>query len=113
MLVLFVAPLLSENAFAMIEAAASFNDVRLGVTTHDPAGKLRHLHDRVAHWRVESVMDVGQLTWAARELSARNGPIHRLYGAFEHLQVPLAQARRALGVTGMSVEAATNFRDKA
>lgn len=109
----FAAPLLSDNAFSMIEAAAALPDVRLGVITHEDADKLRHLRDTVAHWKVGNIMDVQQLLWAARELQARNGHLHRLFGAFEQLQVPLAQAREALGVEGMSVAAATNFRDKA
>jgi biotin carboxylase len=113
MFVLFAAPFISDNAFAMIEAAASLPDVRLGVVTGDPAEKLRHLYGRVAHWRVADVLDVHQLVWAGKELTARNGPIHRFFGAYEQLQVPLAQARAALGVEGMSAEAANNFRDKA
>jgi biotin carboxylase len=113
MFTVFVAPLLSENAFRMIEAAASLADVRLGVITHDPAEALRHLSGRVAHWRVGDVLDADQLVWAARELSKRNGSLHRLFGAYEQLQVPLSVARATLGVPGMSVAAAHNFRDKA
>ena len=108
----FVAPLLSDNAFRMIEAAASLPDVRLGVITHEPAERLRHLADTVAHWRVNDVLSPEQLIWAARELSSRNGGLHRLFGAYEQLQVPLAIVREVLGVPGMSVGAAQNFRDK-
>jgi len=113
MFVIFAAPLLSENAFGMVEAIARLDGVRLGVITHDSAEKLRHLQEGVAHWRVDNVLDVPQLLWAANGLQARNGQIHRLFGAYEQLQVPLAVARQALGIDGMSVEAATNFRDKA
>lgn len=111
--VIFAAPLLSDNAFRMVEAVASLPDVRLGVVTHDPAEKLRELEGKVAHWRVQNILNAQQLVCAARELSRRNGPIYRLLGAYEQLQVPLAVAREALGVEGMSVEAAGNFRDKA
>lgn len=110
---IFVAPLLSENAFRMVEAAASLEGVRLGVVTHDGAEGLRHLQGRVAHWRVDNVLDVPQLLWAARALQQRHGPLQRLFGAYEQLQVPLAVAREALGIEGMGVAAATNFRDKA
>ncbi|HSA56931.1 MAG TPA: ATP-grasp domain-containing protein [Gemmatimonadaceae bacterium] len=113
MFVIFVAPLLSPNAFAMVEAAAGLPDVRLGVVTHDGAESLRHLQGRVAHWRVTDVLSVEQLMWAARELAQRNGPVSRMFGAYEQLQVPLARAREALGVEGMSAVAANNFRDKA
>jgi biotin carboxylase len=110
---IFVAPLLSDNAFRMVEAAAGLPDLQLGVITHDDAQKLRHLFGRVAHWKVQNVLDASQLVWAARELGERNGPVHRLYGAYEQLQVPLAVARTAMGIDGMSVESATNFRNKA
>jgi biotin carboxylase len=111
--VIFAAPLLSDNAFRMIDAVASLPDVTLGVITHDEAGKLRHLTDRAAHWRVSNIMDPQQLAWAARELQQRNGPIHRLFGAFEHLQEPLALVRQWMGIEGVTPEVATNFRDKA
>lgn len=113
MFAIFAAPLLSDNAFTMIAAAASLPGVRLGVITHDPASKLRHLEGQVAHWRVDNILDVNQLRWAATELQARNGRIHRLYGAYEQLQEALAEVRESLGVDGMSVETAVNFRDKA
>ncbi|MGQ0646456.1 MAG: ATP-grasp domain-containing protein [Gemmatimonadaceae bacterium] len=109
----FAAPLLSDNAFSMIEAAASLPDVELAVITHDEDHRMRHLLGRVGHWKVADILDVQQLLWAARELQSRRGPIHRLFGAYEQLQEPLAHARAALGIGGMSVEAATNFRDKA
>lgn len=110
---IFAAPLLSENAFRMIDAAATLDGVRLGVITHEGEEKLRHLQDRVTHWKVDNVIDVQQLVWAATGLQQRNGRAHRLFGAYEQLQVPLAMARQSLGIDGMSVEAATNFRDKA
>lgn len=113
MFVVFAAPLLSENAMRMVEAAATLYGVRLGVITRDPADALRHLQGAVAHWRVADIMNVDQLVWATRELAFRHGPVERLFGAYEQLQVPLAQAREALGLPGLSVEAANNFRDKA
>ncbi len=97
----------------MIEAIAALPDVHLGVIAHEPAEKLPvDLVARVAHWRVDNVLDPKQLVWAGRELGLRYGPIHRLFGAYEQLQVPLAQARAALGLPGLSVAAANNFRDK-
>lgn len=105
--------MLSDNAMRMVEAAASLYGVRLGVITHDPADNLRHLRDSVAHWRVADILNADQLVWAARELAFRHGPVERLFGAYEQLQVPLAAARSALGLPGLSEEAATNFRNKA
>jgi len=111
--VLFAAPLLSDNAFGMVEAVASLPGVQLGVVTQDPPEKLRHLQGRVAHWKVPDILDTRQLAWAARGLSSVHGDIHHFFGAFEHLQLPLAEARAMLGLRGMSAEVATNFRDKA
>jgi biotin carboxylase len=113
MFVVFASPMLSDNAMRMVEAAATLYGVRLGVITHDPADALRHLQGAVAHWRVSDILNVDQLVWATRELAFRRGPVERLFGAYEQLQVPLAAAREALGLPGLSVEAATNFRDKA
>jgi hypothetical protein len=48
MFVVFAAPLLSENAMRMVEAAASLEGVRLGVITHDSADALRTC-TRVSH----------------------------------------------------------------
>ena len=110
--VIFAAPILSDNAMSMVEAAASL-PIRLGVITQDPDSGLRHLTGQVAHWRVTDILDPAQIVWAARELAHRNGTIHRLFGAYEQLQVPLAEARTSLGIPGLSIRAAINFRDKA
>ena len=92
MFVVFAAPMLSDNALRMVEAAASLHGVRLGVITHDPAEGLRHLQGGVAHWQVADVLNVDQLVWATRELAFRHGHVTRLFGAYEQLQVPLAAA---------------------
>jgi phosphoribosylaminoimidazole carboxylase (NCAIR synthetase) len=112
--VVFVAPILSENASRMIEAVASLPDVRLGVITQDPAEKLSPaLAAKVAgHWRVDDVLDAWQLSWAADELAKRLGPIDRLFGAYEQLQVPLAEVRERMGIPGMGAAVARRFRDK-
>ena len=101
--VLFAAPILSENASGMIKAAAGLPGVRLGVITQDPAEKMSpQLAQKVsAHWRVDDILDTEQLTWAARELSKRMSGVDRLFGAYEQLQVPLAEAREKLGIDGM------------
>ncbi len=113
--VVFAAPWFSENAARFIQAAVSLPDVRVAVVSQDPwENAPPHVREGVVgHWRVDDVFDSGQLAHAAGSLSARFGPLHRLYGAYEQLQVPLAEARAKLGVEGMSVEAAQNFRDKA
>lgn len=85
--------------------------VRLGVITHDPAEKLR---SRVAqHWRVDDILNVEQLEWAARNVAERIGGADVLFAAYEQLQVPLGIVRERMGIDGMSAEVARNFRDKA
>jgi biotin carboxylase len=112
--VVFAAPILSENASRMIEAVASLPDVTLGVITQDPAEKMwPSFAAKVdAHWRVNDILDSDQLTWAAEELSKRIGKIDRLFGAYEQLQVPLAEVREKLNIDGMRPDVANRFRDK-
>lgn len=112
--VIFAAPWFTDNAHRFIEATVSQPGVRVAVVSQDTQEHLaQHLRDRIAaHWRVEDIFDPGQLAQAARMLSNHFGPIHRIYGAYEQLMVPLAEAREMLGVEGMSAEAARNFRDK-
>ncbi|HYE15539.1 MAG TPA: ATP-grasp domain-containing protein [Pyrinomonadaceae bacterium] len=113
--VIYAAPWFSETAARFMEAVVGLEGVRLAAISQEPLEKappaLREAF--VAHWRVDDIFDAGQLAHAAHALSSRFGPIHRLFGANEMLQVPLADARAALGVEGMGPEAARNFRDKA
>lgn len=112
--VIFVAPRLSDNASRMVEAIGALPGVQLGVITSDPvehaAPQTRDVI--VQHWRVDDVLDPHQLVPAVREVSARIGGVERLFGAYEQLQVPLASVREQLGIPGLPVEAALNFRDK-
>lgn len=99
----------------MVEAIGALPDVRLGVIStdwidHASAGA----RDVVAqHWRVDDVLDVAQLHHAVEQVAARIGGVHRLFGAYELLQVPLAEVREALGIAGLPSVAAHKFRDKA
>ena len=113
--VIFVCPMLSANAIQMMGALSRLPDVRAAVIMPEPAEALpAELRAALAgHWRVDNIFDTGQLAAAARELAAHNGPVHRIFGAFEQLQVQLAEVRVQLGIEGMSVDAAHNFRDKA
>jgi len=113
--VFFAAPVLSESASRMVEAVGSLPGVRLGVISQDalehaPAWARTRI---AAHWRVRDVLDPEQLLWAAAGLTERLGAPTRLFGAYEQLQVPLAETRARLGIEGMSVEVTHNFRDKA
>ena len=113
--VLFVAPFFLPTTLRFVEAMADLPGVRLGLISQDPAERLpQRLRAKLAaHWRIEDGLNADQIAHAAGALAGRLGPIHRLVGALEELQVPLAIARTKLGIAGMGVEAARNFRDKA
>jgi biotin carboxylase len=112
--VIFVAPRLSENASRMVEAIGALPGVQLGVISTDwlehAAPQTREVV--VQHWRVDDVLDLAQLRSAVDEVAARIGGVERLFGAYEQLQVPLAEVREAMGLVGLPVSAALNFRDK-
>jgi biotin carboxylase len=111
----FVAPFLMPATVRFVATAAALPGVRLGLVTTAPAEQLppelaRHL---AGHWRVDDALDPAQVVAAVTGLSRQLGPVQRLVGALEQLQVPLAQARAELGLPGLSVDTARNVRDKA
>jgi hypothetical protein len=110
----FVAPYLLEATARFVSTAAELPDVRLALITCEPVERVPpELRDRLAaHWRVDDALDPRQLAWAVSGLSAQMGRVERLVGALEQLQVPMAQAREALGIEGMDVNTALNVRDK-
>jgi len=111
---LFAAPILSENAARMIAAIASLPGVRVGVISQAPLEDLPvPVRSQVSHWRIPDVLDTAQLLEAVGQLEQRLGRADRLIGAYEQLQVPLAEVRERRGIAGMPAEAARNFRDKA
>jgi biotin carboxylase len=110
----FVAPFLLPATARFVATAAQLPGVRLAVITTTPAERVpgelgQHL---AGHWRVDDALDPSQIVDAVRGLSRQLGPVQRLVGALEQLQVPLAQAREALGLPGMDAATAQNVRDK-
>ena len=110
--VVFVAPFPLDTTMRFARAAAGLGDVRLlGILQEPPRGGEAGLFvDLVT---VRDGLDARQLIEAARMLERRHGPIHRVLGILEALQVQLGEVRRALGVPGTSPETADLFRDKA
>lgn len=113
--VVFVAPFCMETTLRFVNGAACLAGVDLSLVSQEGAEKLPpDLRARLAgHWRVDNALDPEQIVVATRALETKLGTAKRLIGALEQLQVPLAKARELLGVDGLSVEAARNFRDKA
>jgi hypothetical protein len=110
----FVAPFLLPATERFVATAAALPNVSLGVVTAEPVERLspdlkQHL---AGHWRVDDPLDPQQLIAAVRGLSEQIGPVERLVGALEQLQVPMAYARDVLGIDGMDVQTALNVRDK-
>ena len=111
----FVAPYLLPATLDFVAAAAHLPGVELALITTEPASRLPDPLPEVlaAHWRVDSPLDPAEIARAVLGLSPRLGPVRRLFGSLEQLQVPLAQVRQELGIEGMDVPTARNFRDKA
>lgn len=97
-----------------MEAAAGLPGLRLSLISQDPADGLPDaLRRRLAgHWRVQDGLDPDQIVEGARRMQQELGEVTRMFGPLEQLQVPLAVARERMGIPGLSVEAARNFRDK-
>ena len=110
----FVAPFLLPATARFVATAAKLPGVSFAVITTEPVERLspelkEHLN---GHWRVDDPLDPQQLIAAVRGLSQQVGPVERLVGALEQLQVPMAYAREQLGLDGMDVQTALNVRDK-
>jgi biotin carboxylase len=112
--VVFVAPRFLENTNRYVAAFASLPGVKLSVISEDPESSVpAALQGRIAgHYRVEHCLDGAQLTEATKKIDQHVGSVDRLTGALEQLQMPMAEARDALGIVGMGVETARGFRDK-
>lgn len=112
--VVFVAPYFIETTMRFVAAVARQPGVRFGLVTHEPEEKLPpELRGHVAALiRVDDSLDPRVLAGAVQALAGRLGPIERLIGTLEELQVPLAEVRARFGIPGLGVEAALNFRDK-
>ncbi len=112
--VVFVAPYFIETTMRFVAAVARLPGVRFALVSHEPEEKLPpDLRAHVAaHLRVGDSLDSRELAGAVQSLAGRLGPIERLIGTLEELQVPLAEVRAHFKIPGLGVEAAHNFRDK-
>jgi D-alanine-D-alanine ligase-like ATP-grasp enzyme len=112
---IFVAPFFLDATTRFIAGAAQLENADVSVISQDPLERLPDsVRQRLAgHWRVDDALDPDRIVQAAEALQQRHGPASCLLAALEQLQVPLAVARETLGISGLSVTAAQNFRDKA
>ncbi|MBK9266875.1 MAG: hypothetical protein IPM54_44770 [Polyangiaceae bacterium] len=70
--------------------------------------------DIISNGAIDCGMAAAEIEQGARDLQkyVKASTIHRLFGAVEHIQVPIAQAREKLDISGMRTATALNFRDK-
>ncbi len=113
--VVFVAPFFADTTLRFVEAMAREPGVRCALVSRQAAEELPVAVRRplAAHWRLEEPFAVDALTAGVQAAAAQLGGADRLVGILEQLQVQLAQVRERLGIPGMDVETARNFRDKA
>ena len=112
--VALVAPHFLENTNRYVRAFAELDGVQLSVISQDPERALPpSLQRRLAgHYQVANVSDAAQLEKALSAFKRGIGPVDRLTGALEQLQLPLAEARALAGIPGMKPDIARRFRDK-
>jgi ATP-grasp domain len=111
----FVAPYLLDATRRFVEAAVALPGADVALVTGEPEDRLPPAvrHGLAGHWRIDDPLDPGQIAAAVEGLGHQCGPVQRLFAVLEQLQVPLAQVREHLGIPGMDVATARNFRDKA
>lgn len=109
--VILVAPFPMETTLVFARALAGLAGVRLlGLFQEAPTGEPRGWFHDVA--LIRDALDPSEIERGARGLAARHGPLHRIVGVLEDMQVQLAVARSRLGLRGISPEVAHAFRDK-
>ena len=113
--VAFVLPFVFETSLRFLRATLKLRGVRVGVISRDPIDRLGPdvARNLAGHWQVRDPLDPASIVRGVRGLEQQMGPVERVMGVLEQLQVPLAIAREELGLPGLSAEAALNFRDKA
>jgi len=110
--VIFVAPFPLEATMRFARAVSRLDGVRLLGVMQEPAQG----DDRNAFFDLLQVTDglsTHGLIEGCEALRARHGPISRILGILEALQVQLAQVRAHFGVPGTDERTADVFRDKA
>jgi hypothetical protein len=101
--VVFVAPFFLPATVRIIERVAELEGVRCAIVSQDRAdrlpGRVRGL--LVDFERVGDALSSADLCRAVKDLGRRQGPIDRVFGALEQVQVLLAEVRTELGVAGL------------
>ncbi len=112
--VVFVAPFFLRATLQFIHGVARLPGVKLAVISRDPVDNLPlYLREKTAaHCRLEDPFNPENIAHGVRLIEKDIGPVERVLGALEQLQIPLAEVRERLGLPGMLAPMAANFRDK-
>src|SRR5690349_18652738 len=114
MLIIFVTPYFTTSSRQFLAAFQNLPGARVAVVAQENLDVIpAELRSRVVRFvRVESAMRGADVVAAAKDISAKEGPIHRIVGPMEQVQESVAEARDALNVPGLRLQQALNFRDK-
>lgn len=108
--VVFAAPFPAEVTHRFARAARDLDDVRLLGLVHVPPGEPGPYQDVE---RVSDPLDANALARGVEALARRHGPIERVVGILEAIQVQLAEVRERFDIPGTRPGTARLFRDKA
>ena len=112
----FVVPFALESTMRFLSAAVRVPDVKFGVITQERPERIPpEIRARLtALERVDNALDPDQLERGVRAVAVRaGGRVDSILAILEQLQEPVAAVRERLGIRGMDLATARNFRDKA
>jgi biotin carboxylase len=112
--VVYVVPFFMEATLRFVAGAAQLPGTRLSVVSQEPQSKIpAELAPRIqAHWQVADALDPEQILAVVAQLSKHVGKVERVIASLEQAQEPVALVNARLGLPGLSLHAARNFRDK-
>jgi hypothetical protein len=115
--IVFIATRFLGNTNRYVKAFTELAETRgitFSVISGDPSSAIPpSMRPRIAaHFRIADCLDSAQLIEATRAIAESIGRVDRLVGFLEELQVPMAEVRDALGIEGLTTQAARRFRDK-
>jgi hypothetical protein len=112
--VVLIAPRFLENTMRYVRAFASLDGARTSLISEDPESALpEDVRERIAgHYRVPDSLAAPEIERATRALARAYGKVDRIAGFLEQVQLPLGEVRDAIGIEGISLAVARNFRDK-
>lgn len=111
----FVTPFFSDDVYRALKSSSGFPNFKVALISEEPTTQITPSIRKklIAYHRIKNTNDVKELLNVIRQLTTRFGSIDYLLGDAEQTQIPLAKIRTRLGIQGMSLKSAQNFRNKA